>query len=102
MYKLIQDNQHQLEQLCRRFHAQRLEVFGSATRDDFDPAISDIDFLVEFDESGLKNYADNFFGLQESLQALFNRSIELVVISSVNNPYFLQSIEKNRTVLYAA
>ena len=30
-------------------HVRRLEVFGSALRDDFNPARSDVDFLVEFD-----------------------------------------------------
>lgn len=36
-----------LAELCQRFGAQRLEPFGSAVRDGhFDPARSDIDFLV--------------------------------------------------------
>ena len=102
MNKIIQQKQPQLEELCRQYHAQRLEVFGSVTRDDFDPATSDIDFLVEFDETGVENYADCYFGLLESLESLFARHIELVVISSLKNPYFLQNIEKNRTLLYAA
>lgn len=102
MNEIIQDKQSQLEQLCKKFHAQRLEVFGSVARDDFNPSSSDIDFLVEFDELGVKNYADCYFGLLEALEALFSHPVELVVISSVRNPYFLESIEKNRTLLYAA
>ena len=79
-------------------------MFGSAVRDDnsFDTSNSDIDFLVEFDAEGLANYADNFFGLMEALERLFNRSVDLVVGSSVKNPYFLESIQGDREFLYAA
>lgn len=102
MNKIIQEKQSQLEELCKQYHAQRLEVFGSVTREDFNPARSDLDFLVEFDELGVKNYADCYFGLLEELESLFTLSVELVVISSLKNPYFLQNIEKNRILLYAA
>ena len=37
----------ELQELCRRFHVLRLEVFGSAT-DARRFAGSDLDFLVEF------------------------------------------------------
>ena len=30
------------------------------------------------------------------------RSVDLVMISAVKNPYFLESIEQSRTLLYAA
>ncbi len=102
MNKIILEKQPQLIELCKKFHAQRLEVFGSVTRDDFDPATSDLDFLVEFDELGVENYADCYFGLLEALESLFSMPVELVVISSVKNPYFLQNIKKNRALLYAA
>ena len=33
--------------ICQRFRVSRLEVFGSAARaDDFNPATSDVDFLM--------------------------------------------------------
>ena len=37
----------------KRYHVARREVFGSAARGvDFDPAVSDADFLVEFKAGG--------------------------------------------------
>lgn len=102
MNKIILEKQSQLIELCKKYHAQRLEVFGSVTRNDFDPATSDLDFLVEFDEVGVGNYADCYFGLLAKLESLFSLPVELVVASSVKNPYFLQNIEKNRALLYAA
>ena len=45
---VLEPYRQQIVALCRRFHVRRLEVFGSALRDDFNPARSDVDFLVEF------------------------------------------------------
>ena len=104
MNKIVKLNQDKIEVLCQRFHVQALEVFGSAVRDDesFDVSQSDIDLLVEFDDEGLINYADNYFGLLEALEHLFNCSVDLVVSSTIKNPYFLESIQKDRAFLYAA
>lgn len=106
MNKIIEAKQKEIEMLCRKFHVHELEVFGSVTRDDFDNSFdvshSDIDFLVEFDQLGVENYADNYFGLLDALKDLFKQPVDLVVGSSVRNPYFLESIEQNRTFLYAA
>jgi len=48
MHPSIAAKRPKIVEICRRFHVRRLEVFGSAARgDDFDPACSDADFLVE-------------------------------------------------------
>ncbi|MFZ0774555.1 MAG: nucleotidyltransferase domain-containing protein [Candidatus Sulfotelmatobacter sp.] len=101
MNRLIEENRKELERLCRRRGVQRIELFGSATRPDFDPARSDLDFLVTFQELGLDQYADAYFGLLEDLQALFQRPVDLVVASAIQNPYFRQAVESTRTLVYA-
>ena len=98
----ISSKKPELIQLCKHFHVQRLEIYGSAVRGEFNPKTSDIDFLVEFDDMGVKNYADNYFGLLEALESLFQCPVEISVISSIKNPYFLKKIEPDRQVLYAA
>ena len=98
----INHRQHDLEKLCRRFHVRRLEVFGSAATGRDVPGKSDIDFLVEFEPLPRGAYADNYFGLLEALASLFNRPVDLVVASAIRNPYFLQSVEQTKTILYAA
>ena len=102
MNKIITHNQDALRQLCRQYHIKKLEVFGSVTRDDFDAEKSDIDFLVEFNPMDSASYADNYFNLHSALQQLFETSVELVVASTIKNPYFLESIEADRSFLYAA
>ena len=87
--------------LCRRAGARRLDVFGSAARDDFDPATSDIDFLVDFDDLPPPSYAQAYFTLKESLERLFGRPVDLVTSSSVENPYFRERIDAERKPVYA-
>lgn len=91
-----------IEGLCRRFRVRRLELFGSAAAGRFNPQSSDLDFLVEFDALRTDEYADAYFGLLEELQNLFKRDVDLVVSASVQNPYLRESIERSRTLLYAA
>lgn len=88
--------------LCRRFHARRLDLFGSAARGTFDPERSDFDFVVTFDELPTVEFADVFFGLQEALADLLKRPVDLLTAESIRNPYLRDSIEKSRMVLYAA
>ena len=52
MTSIIQDNREAVEQLCRQFRVRRLELFGSAVGKKFDPKTSDLDFLVDFEDSG--------------------------------------------------
>jgi predicted nucleotidyltransferase len=86
----------------RCYRVRRLELFGSAATGQERPDESDIDFLVEFDPLSPGNYADAYFGLLEALEALSGRDVDLVIASAIRNPYFLQSVERTKTLLYAA
>ncbi len=102
MNLLLEQHRTQLEALCRRYGVQRLEVFGSAATGLAQSGESDLDFLVEFGPLPPGGYADAYFGLLESLEALYGRPVDLVVASAIRNPFFLQSVERTRTLLYAA
>ena len=98
----IDQHRAELSDLCRRYRVLSLSLFGSAVRDDFDPERSDYDFLVEFEALPSGHYADAYFGLLEALQQLLGRPVELVVASAIKNPYFRQSVEQTKALLYAA
>jgi len=103
MIRLIENNREAIENLCTLYRVQRLEVFGSALTDkSFHSERSDLDFLVEFLPLRQGEYADAYFGLLEALEELFHRHIDLVMPGAIKNPYFLESVNKNRKVLYAA
>jgi len=91
----------EIPDLCRRYGVSRLELFGSAASGAFDPQRSDLDFLVEFDavSSGL---FDRYFGLKQSLEALYGRPVDLATAGSLRDPYFLEAVNRSRQLLYAA
>lgn len=102
MQPIIETRRAEVAELCRRFHVRRLDLFGSATRDDFDPSRSDVDLLVEFDPGTTLSPFDAYFGFKEAVEALLGRPVDLVIASAVRNPYLLASIERTREPLYAA
>lgn len=102
MHPLIKAHRTELKQLCRRYHVKRLELFGSAVTEEFDRQRSDLDFLVEFERTGDMNVADQYFGLWDGLKTLFQKDVDLVTTRAMRNPYFIQAVNKTRTMLYAA
>ena len=102
MNPLIADCRAQIEDLCRRYRVSRLELFGSAATGRVRPGESDLDFLVEFQPLPAGTYADTYFGLLEALEALFRLPVDLVIASAIKNPYFRQSVEESKTLVYAA
>ncbi len=102
MISLLAQRRAELEALCRRYHVGRLELFGSAASGQDQAGESDLDFLVEFDPLPPGAYADAYFGLLEALQLLSGRPVDLVVGSAIKNPYFRQSVEHTKALLYAS
>jgi len=98
---LVANNLDRIRAACARRGVSFLELVGSAARDDFDPATSDIDLLVEFDDLPPTSFADAYFTLRESLEQLFGRPVDLVTTSSVENPFFRERIEAERKPVYA-
>ena len=102
MIKALTDRTEELAQLCRKFHVKRLDIFGSASTGHFDPLTSDLDFLVVFKPLQPKEHADAYFGLLSELGEFFSRNIDLIELEAINNPYFRETVEESRAVLYAA
>ena len=102
MLQLIELHRPEVEELCRRNHVSRLELFGSAVSGEFDDASSDLDFLVEFQPLGPGDRADAYFGLLHGLEDLFGCKIDLVTTQAIRNPWFRRAVDRQRTVLYAA
>ncbi len=103
MLAAILDHRDELAELCRRFGVVRLEVFGSAARGvDFDPARSDIDFLIDFGDriASMSDYLD----FKEGLEALFGRSIDLIerqAVEQTRNYIRRRSVLADAEAVYA-
>jgi uncharacterized protein len=102
MLDLIENHRTEVEDLCRRHHVAKLEVFGSAVTGEFKPETSDLDFLVEFQTLAPGTSADAYFGLFHGLEDLFRRKIDLVCVEAIRNRFFQRAVDKQRTLLYAA
>jgi predicted nucleotidyltransferase len=101
MQEFILAKQHEIAELCRKHHVRRLAVFGSAARDDFDPSRSDVDLRIEFERDSIERYADNYFELQDALEALFQRKVDILSSPTIRNPYFRDAVESSQVTIYA-
>lgn len=102
MTTIVEQHRADIEALCRTYRVRRLDVFGSAIREDFDPDRSDVDFLVEFERDPYLNTFHAYMGLRDGLSRLFGRPVDLVMPSGLRNRYLLQEVEATREPLYAA
>jgi uncharacterized protein len=96
---LIERNIDEVVILCNKHKVSRLFVFGSVLTHKFKND-SDIDFIVDFRNIDLYNYADNYFDLKFSLENLFKRNVDLLEEKAIENPYLRQSIDATKQLIY--
>ncbi|MFP4446997.1 MAG: nucleotidyltransferase family protein [Desulfosudaceae bacterium] len=102
MIDIIAQHQQEIADICRQLKVRRLEIFGSAARGDFDPDQSDIDFLVEFDETDASSgLLGRYLSLAERLEKILGRQVDLITPRSIRNFYFKKAVEASREPVYA-
>ena len=65
-----------IAEFCRKWGIRKLSFFGSVVRDDFDPARSDVDVLVEYREPKRVSFSD-MANAERELAAIFDRKVDL-------------------------
>ena len=85
--------------LCETHKVKSLYAFGSVLTDNFN-SDSDIDLIVDFANIEVEEYADNYYDLKFSLQDILKRPIDLLEEKAIKNPYFKQSINLQRQLVY--
>ena len=101
MIDIIEEKRSELEALCRQYGIVKLDIFGSAVTDAFDPDSSDLDFIADLGEYD-DRIARRYFGFSNALEKLFGRSVDLLTEPLGRNPYFLAEVNETRTNLYAS
>jgi predicted nucleotidyltransferase len=99
MSDIIDKNIDKIRDVCKQRHILTLFVFGSVLTEHFNET-SDIDLLVSFKSLELGEYADNYFQTAESFEKIFNRPVDLVTDKSLSNPYFINSVNKTKKLIY--
>lgn len=103
MHAIIEQRKEEIKNICERLKIKRLYGFGSAVASDKFSENSDIDFLISFDDKiSPEEYSENYFQLQYTLRNLFNREIDIITERSLSNPYFIESVNKNKVLIYEA
>lgn len=103
MQPLVEEHLEEIRALCREFDVSRLELFGSAATGAFDPARSDVDFIVHFPEGyDYGPWLGRFQDLERALAAELGRDVDLVMTSALRNHWFAREAAKSRTVIYDA
>lgn len=96
-----QNQENQLELICKKHLVANLFLFGSAVSASFS-ASSDLDFAVLFSENlSPIEYGEAFFRLKEDLENLFLRKVDLVSYRVVKNPIFKKELDDTKVLLYA-
>lgn len=90
----------QVIELCQSLSVRRLELVGSAAREDFDPESSDIDVLIEF--KGNHALFDRYFDLKYGLESIFGRKVDVIQSGAAKNPHLRASLEHDRIAIYEA
>lgn len=98
---LILDHIDQIKDACARNRVKTLFAFGSVTKGKFN-ADSDVDLVVDIDESDPFSYTDNYFNLKEQLEKIFDRQVDLLEQKAIKNSFLKAEIDHTKVLIYTA
>jgi predicted nucleotidyltransferase len=88
--------------LCKNHSVKQIYAFGSSVSENFDQEKSDIDLLVEIDESDPVERGEKILLLWDNLELFFNRKVDLLTNPVIRNPYLRKNIEDSKVLIYDA
>lgn len=89
---------NKIPEFCQRWKIIEMSLFGSVLREDF-RADSDIDVLYKFAANHGWDLID-LVHLQQELEQIFGRKVDLVNKEGIKNPYLRHKILTNHQVIY--
>lgn len=127
--RFVRDRLPQIRAACERFHVDRLWLYGSAVSPNYQPRLSDLDFMVVFTpEAGMaydgpsehcpfgpptrpgSAYPVNYRALRAALRDIFDgcltetegrEQIDIGSYKFIDNKYFQASVDATKVELYA-
>lgn len=88
--------------ICKKHKVEKLYVFGSAASGKLNKK-SDIDLLITFKKNvTVKDYAKNFFELQDELEKIFSRRVDLTEEVALSNRFFIEVVNETKVKIYEA
>ena len=98
--KEIENKREYLNKLFAKHKIESAFAFGSVVSGKFHQE-SDLDFLVIILE-GIDpvEAGGHLWDLEEELQELFEREVDLITERSLKNPYFIEEVNKTKVQIY--
>jgi predicted nucleotidyltransferase len=96
---ILSNHIEQIKNACASNKVRTLFAFGSVTNDKFNED-SDVDLVVDIDETNPIEYSDKYFNLKEQLEVILNRQIDLLEHKSIRNPILKQEIDQTKILIY--
>jgi len=97
--KILEDKINFLN-LCKIHNVKYLYAFGSSITDKFDKEKSDIDLLVEIDDSDPIERGEKLISLWDTFELFFKTKVDLLTDSSIKNPYLRKNIDSTKVLIY--
>jgi predicted nucleotidyltransferase len=88
-----------LQAFCKKYHIQKLALFGSALHDELKPE-SDIDLLVEFEKDHIPGLI-TLTGIENELSQLIGRKVDLRTPRELSG-YFRDDVVREAEIQYEA
>ncbi|HET9662444.1 MAG TPA: nucleotidyltransferase domain-containing protein [Thermomicrobiales bacterium] len=96
----IERHREEIADLCREYGVKRLELFGSAASDRFDPSRSDFDFVIEFEDADTDPRIHiRYIDFSDAMESLLGRPIDLLTDRALK-PRFRAYIQDQRQLVY--
>lgn len=88
-----------IEKLCHSTRVKSLYAFGSVLTDEFGVE-SDVDLIVDLEESDPLEYTEKYFELKFGLETILGRSVDLLEQRADLNPLIRQEIDRSKVIVY--
>jgi predicted nucleotidyltransferase len=96
----IENKIDKLVVLCNKYKVNRIFVFGSIVKGNFNPQTSDIDLIVELEDLPPSEKGEILMKLWSELEDLFARKVDLLTTLNIKNPYLKNEIEASKFLIY--
>ena len=98
--ELININKQAFDDLCKAHQVKYLFAFGSSVTGNFDFKKSDIDLIVEIDESDPIKKGEKILSIWDKLESFFKRKVDLLTNLSIKNRILRDSIDSTKVLIY--
>ena len=97
---IIQSNFDKILDLCVEHQVEKMYLFGSVIREDFDEKTSDIDVIVEIINEDPLERGQQILDFWNKLEDLFDKKVDLLTNQPIRNPFLKKNIDNTKMLIY--